>query len=333
MKFCEHCGARIDDGVRFCANCGAPAPQTAPLQQPSAMPPMPSTTQAPPASQPVMAGFAPDTLGAAESKSAAPGMGLPPTGASAQTSVQGKHRNLIIVAIAAVAVVVIALGAFFLTRPTAKSGVNDSAAQSEYPVGQWSLHMKTRGADITLIAVSVGKDGKASLHTSVGTGSIDIIDGKLGKPDFAGGSATYHVGDLKFPHAKQPNLFSDNNEKVVQPSSITLTMPRKGIVGDWRVVVRNAGAKSSGPHEFTMKVGADHSLVFGWKGGYGVYNSGVRSGVWSTKKSDDKSKQRFGVEMESGNLMDDEYGSDDDDAGDEADMQGKMEFYLEAPQY
>ncbi len=60
-KFCENCGNKLNEGVRFCANCGAPtnaapaAPSPAPPQQSAYAPPPQQSAYAPPSQQSVYA--------------------------------------------------------------------------------------------------------------------------------------------------------------------------------------------------------------------------------------------------------------------------------------
>lgn len=38
-RFCENCGQPLNDGIKFCGNCGAPVPAPAPVQSPAAATP------------------------------------------------------------------------------------------------------------------------------------------------------------------------------------------------------------------------------------------------------------------------------------------------------
>ncbi|WEV75565.1 zinc ribbon domain-containing protein [Bifidobacterium sp. ESL0800] len=339
MKFCENCGARVDDVAQFCAQCGTPVAQATQPMPP--MPPMPAsaTSQG-------------DFLAQSDQGTAAQGLtnrtsqipasawqipqaegpgspvNTPAPGQPARASDGHKRRNIIIVVAAVVAVVAIALAAFFLTKPSSKGVTPESnapATASGYPVDKWSLHMKADGLDTSVISVTVDKTGKASLRTPGGGDFIGVIDGKLGKPRVAGNSVTYRITKLNVPQDKQVvgnsgTSFSNDDKKEIQASTISLTMPRQGVVGNWRISVKVVGDKSSKADEYTMKVGADHTLTFGWDDGTGIHASGIRSGVWSKVKSKSKDTQRFTVTMESGGLTDDHH-------PDEA------EFYFETPNY
>ncbi|WEV75569.1 zinc ribbon domain-containing protein [Bifidobacterium sp. ESL0800] len=330
MRFCDQCGARMDDGAVACPNCGAvPVSATSGSSQPvGAVPPSPSLASVPPQASgasytsltnaeagnpsypPVLSGSS-ETFGPAAGGLASPNQPV--------AKVSHSKRNIVIAIVAAVVVVVLALASVLFIRSRSNSGAAHSSdassavntptkplSQAQYPAGEWALRAKLKDASWKTLSVNVDEQGDIALLAS----GVKLFSGKLSKAATNGGndSVEYTVKNLAVSRP-QPHFLGDPfdsylSDKEIAASDVTIDVPKKGTTGDWYLAIQESNGVQC---EFGMTVKDDHKFTMGWS--YG----------WNSTDTDD--------DEDSDDDYDDDY--DDDSEEDDAYLDGDEDGSVE----
>ncbi|WEV76257.1 hypothetical protein [Bifidobacterium sp. ESL0800] len=158
----------------------------------------------------------------------------------------GTHRNVAIaLCIAFVAVILIVAATMFFGR--AGSSPTGGFGKPGAPAGTWSIHVNGEGYDVNAISLNVEQSGKMTMSMM----GIKLGTGHFSVKDYTGDSVTYSVDHFKA---------AGNNGQQWDDVPMTLTIPRRGIEGDWEIHYTEDGKAN----DMSAKVSSNGGIKYAW---------------------------------------------------------------------
>ncbi|WP_348519371.1 hypothetical protein [Bifidobacterium sp. ESL0784] len=251
----------MSEDKELCQNCGAKQPKTPKQATPIPIPPQSNSLDDDLQNHPHDSSTQSDDTGhtiieQTESGQSQSDKRCDPSG----TDTKKTSRRVIIAIIAAVVALVVLLVAFLILKPIASRAKLDGTTGA--PTGTWSMNIKARGASIKAIKVKVEPDGNTQL---------DILNkptatGKLVSEKSDATQITYDVQNLTALDGRLAGM--------AQHTSASITIPRKGIEGTWKIQMQLNG---SIPIDYAMNVRKNNTILFTWKN---PLQSGSTNGKW-----------------------------------------------------